>query len=75
MPIYKIDTKMKQWPNWGAIEKSPILLSQYWNIDNFETVPKIILHFGGTNNIFVDFNIYIHSVLFDNEYFLNDKFI
>ena len=28
---------------WGVIEKSPILLSQYW---------KIILYFGGTNKFF-----------------------
>ena len=36
---------------WGAIEKYPILLSQYWKNNR---VPNIILHFGGTNNIFVD---------------------
>ena len=35
----------------GAIEKSPILLLQYWKIDLFDRVPKINLHFGGTNNI------------------------
>ena len=32
----------------GAIEISPILLSQYWKIDS----TKIVLHFVGTNNIF-----------------------
>ena len=39
---------------WGAIEKTPILLSQYWKNCNFERVTKIISHFDGSNNIFVD---------------------
>ena len=40
---------------WGAIEKSQILLSQYWKNYHFEMVPKIISHFDGKNNIFADF--------------------
>jgi hypothetical protein len=39
---------------WGAIEKSPILLSQYWKIYHFLRVTKIISHFDDSNNIFVD---------------------
>ena len=37
---------------WGAIEKSSILLAQHWKIYHFDIVPKIILHFGETNNNF-----------------------
>ena len=37
---------------WGATEKSLILLSQYWKNYYFDMVPKVISHFGGTNNIF-----------------------
>jgi hypothetical protein len=37
---------------WGAIEKSPILLSQYWKIYHFLRVTKIISHFDSSNNIF-----------------------
>ena len=40
--------------NWGAIEKSPILQSQYWKNYHFKRVPKIISHFDGSNNIFAD---------------------
>ena len=32
--------------------KSPILLSQYWKIGYFNRIPKLILHFLVTNNIF-----------------------
>ena len=39
---------------WGAIEKSPILLSQYWKSYHFWRVTKIISHFDGSNNIFAD---------------------
>ena len=35
-----------------AIEQSQILLSQYLKNYPFERVPKDILHFAGTNNIF-----------------------
>ena len=67
--IYKTDRKMKKRgkegqlllsesyraiTKRGPIEKSPILLSQYWKNTHFHMVPKIILHFRGTNNIFVD---------------------
>ena len=38
----------------GAIEKSPILLSQYWTNYHFEREPKIISHYDGNNNIFAD---------------------
>ena len=38
---------------WGAIEKCPILLSQYWK--QFECT-KIIAHFGCTNIKFADCN-------------------
>ena len=39
---------------WGAIEKSPILPSQYWEKKQFFSAPKIISYFGGTNNIPID---------------------
>ena len=39
---------------WGAIEKSPLLLSQYWENYHFKRVSKIISHFVGSNNIFSD---------------------
>ena len=39
---------------WGSIEKSPILLSQYWKNYYFYRIPKIISHFDGSNNIFAD---------------------
>ena len=39
---------------WWAIEKFPILLSQYWKNYHFERVSKFISHFGGTNNIFAN---------------------
>ena len=38
----------------GAIEKSPILLLQYWKNKEFHSI-IIILYFGGTNNIFADY--------------------
>ena len=34
----------------GSIEKSPMLLLQYWKIVNKSTIS----YFGGTNNIFAD---------------------
>ena len=34
----------------GAIEKSPILLSQYWKNERLDST-IIISHFGGSNNI------------------------
>ena len=37
----------------GAIEKSPILLSQYWKNEWFDGT-IIISYFGGSNNIFAD---------------------
>ena len=37
----------------GAIEKSLILLSQYWKIELFDGT-IIISYFGGSNNIFAD---------------------
>ena len=36
----------------GALEKSPILLSQYWNLEWLDGT-IIISYFGGSNNIFV----------------------
>ena len=36
----------------GSIDKSTILLSQHWENDHPKIVPNIILHFGGTYNIF-----------------------
>ena len=39
---------------WGAIEKSPILLSQYWKNYHFQRVTNIISYFGVSNNIFAD---------------------
>ena len=39
---------------WGAIEKSKILLSQYWKNYHFQRVAQIISHFDGCNNIFFD---------------------
>ena len=38
----------------GAIEKSPILLSQYWKFELDGTI--IISYFGGSNNIFASCN-------------------
>ena len=37
----------------GAIEKSPILLSQYWKNELLDG-NIIISYFGGSNNIFAD---------------------
>ena len=37
----------------GAIEKSPIFLSQYWKNEWLDGT-KIISYFGGCNNIFAD---------------------
>ena len=37
-----------------AIEKSPILLSQYWKFEEFDG-SIIISYFGGSNNIFADY--------------------
>ena len=37
----------------GAIEKSLILLSQYWKVECLDGT-IIISYFGGSNNIFVD---------------------
>ena len=37
----------------GAIEKSPILLSQYWKNEWLDGT-IIITYFGGSNNIFAD---------------------
>ena len=48
---------------WEAIEKSPILLSDYWKNFHFQRVTIIISHFDGSNNIFADcmFNKIIDS--------------
>ena len=37
----------------GAMEKSPILLLQYWKFESLDGT-LIISYFGGSNNIFVD---------------------
>ena len=37
----------------GAVEKSPILLSQYWKFEWLDGT-IIILYFGGSNTIFAD---------------------
>ena len=47
----------------GAIEKSPILLSQYWKNYYFKRVTKIISHFDGSNNIFVDYSFILICIL------------
>ena len=39
---------------WGAKEKSPILLSQYWK-NGWLDVTIVISYFGGSNNIFADY--------------------
>ena len=39
---------------WGAIEKSPISLSQYWKSYHFERVKKNISHFDDSNYFFAD---------------------
>ena len=44
--------------NWAAIEKSPILLSQYWKNCHLKG-KKNISHFDGNNNIFADCILYI----------------
>ena len=44
----------QSWKSGEAIEKSPILLSQYWKNYHFERVTKIISYFDGSNNIFAD---------------------
>ena len=41
----------------GAIEKSPILLSQYWKIEWLDG-NIIISYFGDNNNFFADCNIH-----------------
>ena len=43
-----------------AKEQSPILLSQYWENEQFDST-KILLYFGCTNIIFVDSIYYISS--------------
>ena len=43
---------------WGAIEKSPILLSQYWK-NEWLNGNIIISYFGGSNNIFADCRLLI----------------
>ena len=43
----------------GAIEKSPILLSQYWKFEYDCTI--IISFFGGSNNIFADCKVYANT--------------
>ena len=45
----------------GAIEKRLPLLSQYWKNSHFDGVSKIISHFGGTNNMFVDYMLVLCS--------------
>ena len=42
----------------GAIEKTPILLSQYWKNEWLDGT-TIISHFDGSNNIFVDYSFII----------------
>ena len=49
---------------WGAIEKSPILLSQYWKNYHFEWLKKTISHFDGSNNIFADCTHIFSSIVF-----------
>ena len=44
---------------WVAMEKSPVLLSKYSRDDQFYRLTKIISHFDGSNNIFVDCIEYI----------------
>ena len=45
---------------WGAIDKSPILLSQYWKNYNFERITKIISHFDCSNKNFADCILFIN---------------
>ena len=51
----------------GAIEKSPILLSQYWKNELLDGT-IIISYFGGSNNIFTDCTY--ESMLFVFQYFM-----
>ena len=52
----KIEAKrLRAITKWEAIEKSKILLSQYWKNNHFLRVTKIISHFDGSNNIFADY--------------------
>ena len=44
---------------WGAIQKIPILLSQYLKTDPLDRIPQINSHFGGTN---INFAYYIFSI-------------
>ena len=46
----------------GAIEKSPILLSQYWKNQWFDG-NIIISYFDGSNNIVISFSTYKHKYL------------
>ena len=45
----------------GAIDESPILLSQYWKNEWLDG-NIIISYFGGSNNIFVDCMYILHSI-------------
>ena len=50
----------------GAIEKSPILLSQYWK-NGWLNGNIIISYFGGSNNIFVDYKVCKQNLLILDE--------
>ena len=45
----------------GTIEKSPILLLKYLKNEYFNRIPKNILYFGGTKNVFADCSIYLYQ--------------
>ena len=46
--------KQANFPKSIAIEKSLILIQKYIRTKQFYSAPKIILHFGGTNNICIN---------------------
>ena len=68
------ESKRRQGSFKGAIEKSQILLSQYWNNNHFYRAPKIISHFEGTNNIFVKYN-YLEQVSVEKSSFVPRSFL
>jgi hypothetical protein len=55
----------------GAIEKSPILLSQYWK-NEWLDVNIIISYFGGSNNIFASC-MYLKTLLKRIVFFITSK--